>query len=275
MDVWIIENGEKAGPFHDFDIRRRIEDGELPGATPAWHDGLAAWTTLKDMPVFAREFDQRPATLEEPEPSAPPPPRTSPPPLPQRPVLIRRFWARWLDLYVFAAFWWLGMWAGGRDIHAALVSPWFFLLHYVPWFVIESVLLHRFGFTPGKWLLGLRVVNDDGSLLTLAQAVRRSIRVFFLGLGLGFPGLTLVCQLMAYYTGTRFGRTLWDNVAGHRVISTPLHPLRVTAYVYLLAAALFLQGLILAPHVYPQLIKAAEEFPGLRKLLEDTQPWQP
>ena len=34
MDIWIIQDGEKTGPLHDCEIRRKIETGELPASTP-------------------------------------------------------------------------------------------------------------------------------------------------------------------------------------------------------------------------------------------------
>ena len=44
------------------------------------------------------------------------------------------------------------MWASGRDIGMILQHQWIIRFHYVPWFVLETFLLHRFATTPGKWL---------------------------------------------------------------------------------------------------------------------------
>lgn len=43
--------------------------------------------------------------------------------------------------------------------------------------VSETFLLHRFGTTPGKALFGLRIVREDGTLLSLKEAARRSFTV--------------------------------------------------------------------------------------------------
>lgn len=271
MDLWIIQDGEKIGPIHDFEIRKKIEHGELPASTPAWHDGMPAWKPLIEISLFEREFD-RPIEVRE---SARDQPQAEPVPIAEPGVrgpafLIRRFWARWFDLYLFAGFWWLGMWASGRDIEATLNNPWVILLLYVPWFVLESFLLHRFGITPGKWLLGLKIVNDDGSLLSLAQATRRSARVLCLGLGFGWGVLTLICQIMACFTAKRLGRPLWDHSGGHRVLAAPLHPVYVVAYVFLLFAALQLQMIVVAPYV---LDAATQTFPALKEMLEQNPPW--
>ena len=222
MDLWIIQNGEKIGPIHDFDVRKKIESGELPGTTPAWHDGLPAWKPLIEISLFEREFERPFEDHATPFASAADDAvRQVPPPLPGPHCLIRRFWARWMDLCLFAGVWWIVMWAGGRDIGGALYNPWIMLLQYVPWFVLESFLLHRFGTTPGKWLLGIKVVNNDGSLLSLADATRRSARVLCLGIGFGWGVLALICQIMTFFTARRLGSPLWDQAGGHRVIAAP------------------------------------------------------
>jgi uncharacterized RDD family membrane protein YckC len=271
MDIWIIQNGEKTGPIHDFEIRRKIEAGELPASTPAWHEGLPAWKPLVEIGLFEREFDRpfehrdTPYASPEQGPDAPAEPIP-----PNQSFAIRRFWARWFDLYLFAGIWWIAMYSSGRDIGATLTSPWVILLQYVPWFVLETFLLHRFATTPGKWLLGLTLVNNDGSLLSLGEATRRSARVLFIGLGFGWGLLALICQIMAYFTTKRLGRPLWDHAGGHRVTAAPLHPLRIVFYVIFLFTALQLQMIVVAPYVMEN---AAKTFPTLKEQLEKNPPW--
>lgn len=275
MDIWLIQNGEKTGPFHDFEVRRKIENLEILPTTPAWHEGLAEWMPLHRISLFASAFERaeevpvppRAAQQSPPEPASGP---TAVPPLPQSAFPIRRFWARWLDLYLFAGIWWLGMWAAGRDIEATLKDPWIMLFLYIPWFVAESFLLHRFGTTPGKWLLGLRVVNDDGSLLSLAAATRRSARVLFLGIGFGWDIVTLVCQVMAFVVTKKVGRPLWDQAGGHRVIAAPLKPARVVSYLFVLFTALQLRAIVLAPYLMEE---ASKSSPELKEFFEKHPPW--
>ena len=91
MDIWIIRNGEKTGPFRDFEIRHKIEDGELSPTTPAWHDGLPAWQPLGEIDLFRREFDLPNLEVgvdedEDEEQEAPRNPESRPPgPSPRRP----------------------------------------------------------------------------------------------------------------------------------------------------------------------------------------------
>jgi hypothetical protein len=60
MDIWIIRNGEKTGPIHDYEVRHKIEDGQLEPTTPAWHEGLPAWMPLGEIDLFRREFQLHP-----------------------------------------------------------------------------------------------------------------------------------------------------------------------------------------------------------------------
>jgi len=277
MDIWIIQDGEKLGPIRDFEVRKKIEAGELPADTPAWHEGLSAWRPLGEIDLFAREFDlpglrAEHAGAAEPvfEEEVPDPEPGAPPPLPAQPHLIRRFWARWFDLYLFAGVWWIGMWYAGRDIGATLNNPWIILFQYIPWFVLETIMLHRHGFTPGKWLLGIRVLNDDGSPLNLRQATLRSSRVLFLGIGFGWGILALICQIMAYFTTRRLGRPLWDHAGGHRLNTTPLNPLRIVVYVIGLFAALQLQMIVVSPYVMDNMKKT---FPSFSEHFEKNPPW--
>jgi len=270
MDIWIILNGEKTGPFRDFEIRRKIEDGELATTCPAWHEGLQKWQPLGEIDLFKREFDLSPAIPEVerfPTEIAPSP---SPSPALLKNHYGRRFWARWFDLYLFAGFWWLGMWAAGRDIGATMQNPWIMVLQFVPWFVVETLLLQHFGFTPGKWLLGLRVHNLNGSLMNLSESLRRSGRVLFTGIGFGWSLLAVFCQLLSLITAKRLGKPLWDHLGGHQVDVAPLNPLRVVSLVLLFAGALYLQTIVTSPYTFEFLSK---QFPELKEFYEKGPPW--
>lgn len=270
MEIWLILNGEKSGPFHDFDVRRKIESGEVDADTPAWHEGLGPWRPLGQISVFEGEFEasrNRPAETPSPSGSSP---GLRPPPLPEKPPVMRRFWARWLDIQAYSGIWWLTMWLAGRDIRGILENPWVILFQLVPWFVIESLLLSRYATTPGKWLLGLRVVNDNGSPLSLGQAVTRSSRVLFLGIGFGWGYIMIVCQIMALVTTKRLGRPLWDHAAGHRVTYEQPDPIRISAFVVALTAAFVLQMAVLAPYLMEDMVKTN---PEIKQLLDELPHW--
>lgn len=277
MDIWIIRNGEKLGPIHDFEVRRKIEDGELPADTPAWHEGLGAWRPLIEIDLFTREFE----LVDTPQKSAPqaeedflPSSRTTPPPLPAPTYYGRRFWARWFDLTLYSSLWWLAMWGARQNIEAVLFNPWIMFLQYVPWFAIEALLIHYVGTTPGKWLLGLHVVNKDDSRLTLAESIRRALRVLFIGIGFGWGPLSLFCQALSLFTAKRLGNPLWDHSGGHRVNVSPLNPFRAITLVFLFFGAAQLQMLVLPPVLNPALVEKMDQWlPGFKKEFESNPQW--
>ena len=273
MEIWVILEGEKVGPLHDFEIRRRITAGELPSTTPAWHEGMAGWIPLIEIDLFKREFEIKPAPIEaiEKTSSVQPDSRITPPPLPQKPIYFRRFWARWFDLTVYSGIWWFALWLAGQNIEGALVNVWVMFLQYVPWFVFETVLLHYFSTTPGKWLLGIQVLNQDETRLDLTSSTRRSMRVLFTGIGFGWGPLTIFCQILSYYVAKKMGNTLWDQTGGHRVVHSPIQPAKLVGFIVIFFAALHLQMLILAPYIVKT---ASESNPEVKKYFERNPPWQ-
>lgn len=269
MDIWIIRNGEKYGPFPDYDIRRRIEAGELTADTPAWHEGLPAWIPIRTIPLFENEFKAAPAAGPKPSAAAPTQPLV-PPPIPEKPKLIRRFWARWLDIFLYAAVWWLALYAANRNIGDILLNHWVILTQLVPWLVIEILLIHRFATTPGKWLLGLRLLNADGSRLTLAQSTRRAARVFLLGIGLGWPYVSVFCQILSGITARRLGAPLWDQIGNHRMVYAPLSVWRVALFAALFFVAIHAQLAVVYPYVSKYFV---EQSPELKEMFLKNPQW--
>jgi uncharacterized RDD family membrane protein YckC len=268
MDIWIILNGEKIGPKHDFEIRRQIENGQLEPTTPGWHEGLDAWKPLVEIEIFSREFElSQPAPVSSLFDESNKPLAAEPTPVTH---YIRRFWARWFDLFLYSSLWWFLLWATKQDIEAILRNNWIMFLHYLPWFAIEAFLIQRFSMTPGKWLLGLRVVNDDGSQLDLGESIRRSLRVMLTGVGFGWGILALLCQMLSLFTARRLGKAAWDHIGGHQVAMDSNNPRRIVALVILFYAVIQLQLLVISPYTTKMVI---EQFPKLKETYEKMSLW--
>jgi uncharacterized RDD family membrane protein YckC len=256
MDFWLIRNGEKTGPLPDYEIRSKIETGDLKPEDPVWSEGMDGWMPLKSVALFTDCCERREVA------AAPVAPPSLLPPLPVPPAVYRRFWARWFDLISYGSLWWLGLWATGNDLKAMLLNPWFVVLHLLPWFLLETLLIHHFGTTPGKALLGLSVVNVDGSALSYSQSLRRAIRVMIAGIGFGIGVLSPVCQILNWVTVRWIGMTLWDRSGGHQVRVRPLNPLRVMTLVIGFFLAAQIEGAILSPAVSELMAKDYPEFSG-------------
>jgi uncharacterized RDD family membrane protein YckC len=261
----------------DYEVRRADSVRSPDEGDPGMARRPGRLVPLGELPLFEDEFDYVTIDLSEPSPDeeGDEAPRerkeAAPAVMPAgKPAFLRRFWARWLDLHLYAAAWWWAMWWAGRDIGGALNDLWTMVPMYVPWFVLEAWLVHRFGATPGKWLLGLSVRQADGSRLPLGQSLRRAVRVMFAGVGLGYNPLSIFCQGLSLFTARRLGSPLWDHLGGHVVDAAPLRPLRVISLVVFYITALNLQMAI----TYPYLIeRTGEVFPGLKERMEENPPW--
>jgi uncharacterized RDD family membrane protein YckC len=118
-------------------------------------------------------------------------------------------------------------------VWAAAVGPgylglWDFLLRSWPavvagallWIPLETALLVFWGTTPGKWLLGVQVLDESGQKLSWKAALRRSFLVQLTGSAFGLPILSLLPMLqgsMAWVLYNRTGSTLWDQASPSRV----------------------------------------------------------
>jgi uncharacterized RDD family membrane protein YckC len=273
MEIWLIQNGMKTGPFQDYEIRNRITDGQIQADQFAWHEGLPSWVKLREMDLFRDDLERAQRDkIESIEPAGsvdwPKPPDVIA--LSGKRHLARRFWARWLDLMVYTAVWWLLMYAAGRDIGAIILNPWMQLSIYLPWFMIEAWLLHRFGMTPGKWLLGIRVINDDDTPLTLKSSIWRSVRVWIAGLGFGWGLLSVLCQAMSWFTARRIGKPVWDYMGKHKITVVPMSAFKIIILVLLFFTAMQLQTAVRFPHEKEIILK---QYPELKEFFQKGEPW--
>ena len=76
--------------------------------------------------------------------------------------------------------------------------------------VLEPWFLHRFGATPGKALLGLRLTRSDGSFLGWMEAFYRTLGVILMGLGLMFPVFSTITAIYGYYCCRKEIPHLWS-----------------------------------------------------------------
>ena len=109
-------------------------------------------------------------------------------------MLWQRFFARYLDVTLYHAFWVTLLPLLGYNLFrnrnggAMLVQ----VLSLLTMFFLEPLLLHIFAATPGKWLFGLRVTDGDDGKLTYEAALNRTAFVFWYGIRLDLPVLRLV-----------------------------------------------------------------------------------
>lgn len=102
----------------------------------------------------------------------------------------RRFWARMLDWQIYTGIWSIALsflWPAAQLSDNALLTLLDILLGDLTMILLEPLLLHFLGTTPGKWALGLRVAADGGGKLTLREARERTKGVLWHGMRLNIP----------------------------------------------------------------------------------------
>ena len=80
----------------------------------------------------------------------------------------------------------------------------------VMWVFVEPLCLSVFGTTPGKWLLRIRLVYDGPEELSYGRALKRSVMVWWRGMGAGLPLVSLITLIQAFNKLKNQGRTSWD-----------------------------------------------------------------
>ena len=120
---------------------------------------------------------------------------------PMAPYPWRRFFARWLDLFLYSALWSaFGMlvlrFNPPDGLFFTLLGSY---LNYGTMLVVEPLLLSTWGYTPGKWIFGLQVRDRSGGKLYWTEAMSRTWQLFAKGEGYGIP----IYNLYRYYKSYR------------------------------------------------------------------------
>jgi uncharacterized RDD family membrane protein YckC len=93
----------------------------------------------------------------------------------------------------------------------SLVVFWALLSIWDPVFISSS------GATPGKWMMGVKVLEADGRKLTFLRALQRTWLVLIFGQALRIPILSLIAMLVARAEIVASGATAWDKSMNCRV----------------------------------------------------------
>ncbi|MBR0575170.1 RDD family protein [Proteiniclasticum sp. BAD-10] len=128
----------------------------------------------------------------------------------------RRYLARMLDLSLYSLLWNAFLVYGlhwnllnqtlGRRVLDVLITAGFMLL-------LEPLFLSKWGTTPGKALLGMRLRNREGNLLSYNEAFDRTLTVFHKGMGLNIPFYNFYTLIKAYQRAKDEQPQVWDDQA--------------------------------------------------------------
>lgn len=135
----------------------------------------------------------------------------------------------------------LAFWVGHPLVAPVLITG--------TWVPVEALLIASIGTTPGKWLFGVFLqfsISDAyarrDTRAQLDRALRRSFRVWWEGVGCGFPLLAPVLIAVAYEKLAQNQETDWDFAQDVLVTHGPPGVLNTVTGVCGLAAMLWLYG---------------------------------
>ncbi len=131
--------------------------------------------------------------------------------LPVRPWV--RYWARMLDLYLFA--WIVGIVTNGAGftvtLHSSISELLFGMIVLFIWVLVESVSLSAWGTTPGKLFFRINVTNINGEKPSFREAMERSCSVWTRGMGFGIPFVSMAALIISYRHLVRDRIASWDR----------------------------------------------------------------
>ncbi|MDR0276243.1 MAG: RDD family protein [Burkholderiaceae bacterium] len=97
-----------------------------------------------------------------------------------------------------------------------------FIILCVPLALILDAIIYRLvGNTPGKALLGLRVVSHNSSRLSFSEYLERNLLLWKSGLGFGIPFVNLITMINQYQVMREEGQTSYDTYTGNTVCAKP------------------------------------------------------
>lgn len=152
----------------------------------------------------------------------------------------QRFWARHLDwalagvpVTTVLALIGFGAWQVPSLVYqiVTIACTWLVVL------AVEPLLLHTWGTTPGKWLLGLELRTEMGGKLSVRQGVHRVWEVLWVGYGFEIPIYSLYRQYKCYRACDEGEELSYDGEPGYLYYTTvPAWGLRAFASVAVTAA---------------------------------------
>lgn len=250
MILWIIKDGQKTGPFEDYEVREMIREGKVKRDTRVWHEAAEEWLLASDVGVLASE-------LREPA-KEPGPIEVSLAPFRGWP----RLGARVIDFMIYGTILDLLSVALGVNLMGdADSSGWYVIGIILPVIIMEAAMVGSIGYTPGKWILGMRVETVLGQKLSILQAFVRSTRVWVLGVGMFVPPMMIIGCSMSLWFGKKKGRMLWDLQGGFHVVGGQITKKRIVLF----WAILFLIMTINISPYFPEILAGDEQ--GLQEKL--------
>ncbi len=110
--------------------------------------------------------------------------------------------------------------------------------------LLDALVSGLFFNTPGKALLGLRVVKDGMAPISASEALQRNMRLWASGLAFGVPPINLFAMAFQGDKVRKTGSSTYDVTMNARVIGKPLGMLQGTAALLVFTALLGVSAIL-------------------------------
>lgn len=233
QEWWYASSGQKIGPLPLSDILQALGNGQIALETLVWQPGWKDWRKLTDVEEIRTQILE---VLRNQQRRVPPPLPSGASDIPARsgdrvalsanlfapdistaPAVPQvrpwvRFWARLFDIYVFSFVFGavsvflfsLSVSDKGQELLLGMTA-------LFVWTFVEPAFLSSIGTTPGKWLMRIKVASANGHGISYRCALSRSLKVWWRGLGIGFPFVFLFTMAIAAGRLRKNGITSWDR----------------------------------------------------------------
>ncbi len=152
-------------------------------------------------------------------------------------------WIRFVSRFLDYSWFFLLLWGINASLLKGRISTArfesFAPLEFALWIPIEAVFLACWGTTPARKFLGIRLWRGRSKTLPLKIAFKRSIQVWFRGLGMMIPVVNVLCLGFNYYRLIAIKTTSWDREEAIHVSYTAIARWRVVGSAIAAAAVLF------------------------------------
>lgn len=153
-----------------------------------------------------------------------------------------RYWAKQLDFSL------AGIPLGGLAAFLVSVLPAFsgivFVIIILPiCAIVEALLLSTWGYTPGKWLLKVKVRTEAGNRLTFLEALKRSFSVIYHGMGLGIPIISMITSFKSFERLIDNGFTKWDEAGSFTVTHDRIGIVRIICFIAAFATLVYVMAI--------------------------------
>ena len=284
MKIWIIKNGVKEGPLHDFEVRTRISEGLITPGMSAWHQGMDEWKNIEEIPLFKDAFildkdleDFPPeinsevvVTVEEPygepyeeedqvsfkdekfTPEGEYVPTLKDGSLGNYP--LRRITARLADMILLSSSVYLFIilfYKQNPLIYMQSEETATFVV--ILFFLYEFGLTYTWGTTLGKALMGLRVESVSSENLSLFPSLIRTLLVLCVTMFSAGNVLLLIFNITLIFVYFKFKKTTpWDIIAGSQIRGLPLKKARIIGIICLFIGINMMTSFITPPEYHEQ-----------------------